>query len=210
MTRLILVRHCQAEGNLKRFFQGKIDSDITPLGEKQIALTAKYLSREPISKIYCSSKLRARRSAEGINAYHHVPVITDDRLVEIDAGEWEGVLLTDIEKRFPEQFWRWRNDPAAFEAPGGETMVQVFQRVNPALESIVADNPNTTICVVSHGCAIKNMMCYAHGWGIEQIKNVEIGPNMSINVIEYDDGLRPKVMTEGYTDHLREINGVPS
>ena len=204
MTKLILVRHCQAEGNLERYFQGKIDTDITPLGEQQIARTAAYLKDEPIDVIYCSSKLRARRSAEGINVYHRVPLITDDRIVEIDAGEWEGVLLTEIEKRFPEQFYRWRNDPASFAAPGGETMVQVYERVNPALEAIVAANPHKTICVVSHGCAIKNMMCRAHGWGIQRIGEVEIGPNMSVNVIEYDDDLRPRVVLEGYTGHLQD------
>ena len=103
LTRLILVRHCQAEGNLKKFFQGKIDSDITPLGERQIELTAEFLKDEPIDVICSSSKLRARRSAEGINKYHNVDLEIDDRIVEIDAGKWEGVLLTDIEKLFPEQ-----------------------------------------------------------------------------------------------------------
>lgn len=203
MTKVILIRHCQAEGNLKRFFQGKIDSDITPLGEKQIGQTARLLSNEPIDVIYVSSKRRARKTAEGINLYHEVPLITDDRLVEIDAGEWEGVPLTDIEKRFPEQYANWRHHPAVFEAPGGETMVQVYERVNPALVSIVEANKGKTVCIVSHGCAIKNMMCFAHGWGIEQIGNVEIGPNMSVNVIEFDDELRPHILIEGYTDHLQ-------
>lgn len=200
---MILIRHCQAEGNLKRFFQGKIDSDITPLGEKQIEQTAELLRDEPIDIMYSSSKLRARRSAQGINKYHGVELVTDDRIVEIDAGKWEGVLLTDIEKLFPEQFYNWRNAPEKFEAPGGETMVQVYERVNPALMSIVEKNRGKTICMVSHGCAIKNMMCFLHGWDIGRIGEVEIGPNMSVNVIEFDDELRPHIITEGYTAHLQ-------
>ena len=103
MTKLILVRHCQAEGNLKRFFQGRIDSDITELGRKQIAQTAELLSAEPIDVIYVSSKQRARKTAEGINVYHEVPLITDDSIVEINAGKWEGVPLSEVEKMYPEQ-----------------------------------------------------------------------------------------------------------
>lgn len=203
LTRLILVRHCQAEGNLKKFFQGTIDSDITPLGEEQIEKTALLLKDEPIDIMYTSSKLRARRSAEGINKYHDVELITDDRIVEIDAGSWEGVQLTEIEKEYPQQFSDWRNAPERFQAPGGESMQQVYDRVNPAIMSIVEKNKGKTICVVSHGCAIKNMMCFLHGWGIERIREVEIGMNMSVNIIEFDDELKPHIIVERYTEHLQ-------
>ena len=86
MTKLILLRHCQAEGNLKRFFQGKIDSDITSQGRAQIGVTAELLAAEPIDVFYTSSLTRAQKSTDGINVYHEMPVITDDRLAEIDAG----------------------------------------------------------------------------------------------------------------------------
>ncbi len=204
MTKIILVRHCQAEGNLKRFFQGKIDSDITQLGSKQIAQTAELLSNEPIDVIYSSPKKRARLSAEGINIYHEVEIKIDDRIVEIDAGKWEGIPLVEIEKIYPEQFFNWRNNPAKFSAPDGESMVEVYNRVKPALLSIASDNKDKTVCIVSHGCAIKNMMCFAHGWGIENIKEVPLGTNMSVNVLTFDDNLEPTIIIENYTDHLQE------
>lgn len=203
MTKIILVRHCQAEGNLKRFFQGKIDSDITPLGSKQIAQTADLLSNEPIDVIYSSPKKRARLSAEGINIYHQVEIKIDNRIVEIDAGKWEGVPLVEVEKLYPEQFYNWKNDPAQFSAPGGESMLQVYNRVKPALLSIISENKDKTVCVVSHGCAIKNMMCFAHGWEIDNIKEVPLGTNMSVNVLTFDDDIKPTIVIENYTDHLQ-------
>ena len=57
---MILVRHCQAQGNLERFFQGTIDTDITPLGREQINKVALLLKDEPIDVIISSSKKRAR------------------------------------------------------------------------------------------------------------------------------------------------------
>lgn len=204
MTKWIIVRHCQAEGNLKRFFQGKIDSDITQQGARQIAQVASLLSSEPIDVIYTTSKQRARKTAEGINLYHQVEIITDDRLVEIDAGDWEGVFLSDIEKRYPEQYGNWRNHPADFHAPGGESMQQVYDRVSKALDELVAQNRNRTVCLVSHGCAIKNMMCYLHGWPLSRIKEVPLGTNTSVNVVTFDEALHPSVLIENYTEHLQD------
>ena len=203
MTKMILVRHCQAEGNLKRYFQGRIDTDITPQGAKQAAQTAELLSTEPIDAIYSSPKLRAMKTAQAINIFHEMEIITDDRLVEINAGKWEGVLLTDIERLYPEQWDNWKNAPSVFCAPGGESMREVYDRVKPALLDIADKNRVKTVCVVSHGCAIMNMMCFLHGYGVEDIKKITLGPNASVNVIEFDDALVPSVIIDGYAEHLQ-------
>ncbi len=203
MTKVIIVRHCQAEGNLKRFFQGKIDTDITPHGKKQIGQAAELLSREPIEEIYCSPLLRARKTAEGINIYHELPIHIENSLIEINAGEWEGKFLKDLEKMYPEQYYNWYNNPSVFKAPGGESMEQVYERVKKAILKIVLENKNKTVCIVSHGCAIRNMMCFAHGLEISDIKNISIGTNLSVNVVCFDDDLKPTVIVDNYTDHLQ-------
>ena len=202
MTKLILVRHCQAEGNLKRFFQGRIDSDITSKGREQIAKVAEVLSAEPIDELYCSSYQRARKTADGINLYHMLDIHIDDELAEIDAGDWEGKYLTDIEQIYPEQYSNWNNAPAVFAAPNGESMAQVYQRVSNALVRIISEIKGKTICIVSHGCAIKNMMCFAHGWDIDSIQQVPLGTNTAVNVVTFDDNMKPTVVIENYTDHL--------
>ncbi len=204
MTKMILVRHCQAEGNLKRFFQGRIDSDITRLGAKQIAQTAALLSNEPIDVIYSSPKQRAMKTAQGINIYHEVEIITDERIVEINAGKWEGVLLTDIEQLYPEQYDNWKNKPSQFCAPEGESMREVYDRVKKAIIDIAGKNRGKTVCVVSHGCAIMNMMCFLHGLAVDEIKQVPLGTNASVNVIEFDDELVPNVIIDNYAEHLQE------
>ena len=206
MTKIIIVRHCQAEGNLKRFFQGSIDTDITELGEKQIKKVAELLSGEPIEVMYSSPKKRAMKTAEGINIYHKLPIRIDDEIVEIDAGDWEGVLLTDIEKIYPEQMNNWRNVPGNFHAPNGESMSEVYERVKKALLRIVSENVGKTVCIVSHGCAIRNMMCFANGFEVKDIDKIPLGTNTSVNVIEFDENLDPSVITANYTEHIPTSN----
>ncbi len=206
MTKLILVRHCQAEGNLKRFFQGKTDSDITPLGSRQIAAAAELLSAEPIDVFYTSSLQRARKTTDGINIYHMQPVITDDRISEINAGLWEGRLLTDIEREFPAEYQNWNDHPEIFAAPGGESMAEVYDRVGRALEDIIRENKDKTVCIVSHGCAIKNMMCWLSGLPLQRIAEVPLGTNTSVNVVTVDDNMNKTVLISNYTEHLALIH----
>ena len=206
MTKLIIVRHCQAEGNLKRLFQGRTDCDITPKGRAQIGATAEMLSAEPIDVFYTSSLIRAQKIARGINVYHDVPIITDDRLIEIDPGKWEGQYLEDIAREYPKEFSDWNNDPAVFQAPEGESMSDVYNRVSAAVNDIVRDNPGKTVCIVSHGCTIKTMMCYLHGWQVRDIGGIPLGTNMSVNVAESDDRGGFKLIMENYCDHLALVN----
>ena len=182
MTKLIIVRHCQAQGNLERFFQGNIDTDITPKGREQIDKTARMLSAEPIDVFYTSYKKRAIKTTDGINLYHNVPVINDERLTEIDAGKWEGMHLTEIAEVFPEEFDNWNNHPERFHAPDGESMAQVYDRVSSALRDIVRDNDGKTVCIVSHGWAIKCIMCYLHGYKVDDIGLIKLGTNTSVNI----------------------------
>ncbi len=207
MTTLILVRHCQAEGNEKRFFQGRIDTDITSLGALQIEAVGRRLQSEPIERIYVSSLRRAVKTAEGINQYHHVPMITDDRLIEIDAGLWEGRYLTDIAGSFPEEYENWNHHPERFAAPQGESMAQVYDRVGEALREIAGQNDGKTVCLVSHGCAIKNMMCFLRGLPVEEIGQVPLGTNTSVNMVSWEKGCAPKLLLQNDAAHLAAVPG---
>ena len=205
MTKLIIVRHCQALGNLERFFQGRIDSDITQTGRAQIGAVAELLSAEPIDIMYTSTLKRARLTAEGINVYHEVPLLIDERLSEINAGSWEGMLITEIEKNYTDEFHNWREEPAVFRAPEGESMSEVYDRMKAAVDDIIKANDGKTVCIVSHGCAIKCLMCYLHGWTVENVGNIPIGTNTSVNVVKADGINPPEIIMETYTDHLASV-----
>lgn len=60
MTKIYLIRHAEAEGNLYRRIQGHWDGSITPLGLQQIDALAQRFRREHIDALYCSDLSRAR------------------------------------------------------------------------------------------------------------------------------------------------------
>jgi broad specificity phosphatase PhoE len=148
---ILLVRHGQTFWNRERRIQGRMESELTPLGERQAAvvatLVAELIARESEPFRMVSSPIgRARKTAEIIARATQLPVELDERLVEISCGEWEGRLHDEVRERHPEHYAReW-----VYGAPGGETFDDVMARVRAWLADQVAE-PQRRIIVVSHG-----------------------------------------------------------
>ena len=202
MTRVILVRHCEAQGNTDGTFQGRTDCDISGNGETQLELVALRCRNMPIDVIYSSPLKRAYRTAEAINQYHHLEIHTDDRLMEIDGGVWEGEVWNDLPSLFPDDTERWNRRPYEFAPKNGETMRQVYDRIWDGVTDIVRKNKGKTILITSHGCAIRNFLCRALGRPIEQLNEVDWCDNTGVNIIDFDDAVNPHVVMMNDASHL--------
>lgn len=154
---LVLVRHGESTWVAEGRFQGRQDPPLSELGARQAALVADRLARRddrtplpiPISapaQIWHSPLQRAAETAR-IIARHQpsaIPLHPSDRLTEIAQGEWEGVLLPDVQARWPDQLAAWRQTPTRAHAPGGESLVDAAERVRNGLRDITAALPVMT------------------------------------------------------------------
>ncbi|MGB9873495.1 MAG: histidine phosphatase family protein, partial [Hydrogenobacter sp.] len=111
MKRLFLVRHAQSEYNEKGIFQGRLDSDLTPLGFVQARLTAKELLDKNIQVIYTSPQRRAYKTALTIGDILHLEPIVDERLREMSFGEYEGKPFWSTLEENRELFLNWLANP---------------------------------------------------------------------------------------------------
>ncbi len=203
MTRIILVRHGQSMGNLEGYFQGRKDVALSDMGKKQAELVAKRLKNENIDIIVSSPLQRAYNTALCINKYHNVPLITDDNIIEISMGDWDGKYVSDMKEKYPEQMNDWWNNPHKFSAPDGESMVDVYSRVGSALQKIINNYREKTICIVSHGCAIRCMMCNIYNKPVTEINSIGWGDNTSVNIVECDGLYKNiKILVENDSKHL--------
>ena len=87
MTRIILIRHCEAEGNIKRVFQGHTDADISENGRKQLDLLRLRCRNMQIDAIYSSPLKRAYQTAEAINSFRNLTVQIHEDLIEINGPD---------------------------------------------------------------------------------------------------------------------------
>ncbi len=207
-SRLILVRHAEAEGNKDRIFHGWTDGDLTEKGHMQAALVAERLKDEPIDVIYSSPLKRTLKTAEYIAKQKNLPVIATDKLKEINGGEWEGVEFKKLPVLWPEEYNTWENKPHLHRMPGGETMAEFQQRIINEVESILKSNPGKNICIVTHGTAIRSIICYFQGCGLETMENTPWYDNTAVTIVEYEDG-RYNLVVAGDASHLsREMSTI--
>ena len=92
MTKIYLIRHAEAEGNLYRRIQGHWDGSITPLGLQQIDALAQRFRREHIDALYCSDLSPARATAEAITRMtDRIEIVSAERVRD----ELTKLLLSD-------------------------------------------------------------------------------------------------------------------
>ena len=121
--------------------------------------------------------------------------------MEIGGGSWEGKPWADFPVIDPQQSYYWDYEPYRFAPAGGETMRQVHERVQRAILEIVAENEGKTVCVTSHGCAIRNILCWTLGLPFEKLNEVDWGDNTAINVIDFDSSHHPTVLVQNDASH---------
>lgn len=160
MTHLYLIRHGQTDWNIEGRWQGHADVPLNKRGREQAAQIARSLANVGIRAIYSSDLTRAGDTAEALSTTTGLPVLYDKRLREIHQGEWQGLLVSEIQARYGDQFKRRRENPFTVAPPGGETVLQVRERVVSAIEDIVKKHPHERVAVVSHGFALAVIQVY--------------------------------------------------
>ena len=174
MARLILLRHGVTDWNREGRYQGQSDTPLNEEGVAQACRLIDMLELEGISRVVSSDLKRAsdtaRILAEGLQlgspSY-------DARLREIDLGQWEGRLAIEIARQ-DAQAWAARlRDPVNVAAPGGETTLQVAQRVWACLDEIAGQAGEAPVAVVSHGLALATALCRARKLPLDQAGEIE-------------------------------------
>ncbi len=150
---LYLVRHGRTEANAGGRLQGRIDLPIDEVGRAQAAAVTSVLSR--VDRVICSPSLRARQTAEVFGLEPEL----DDRWLEMDYGDFDGVPMADV----PRGMWaQWISDPN-FRPPGGESLQEMGDRVFSACDDLLEAARTTDVVVVSHATPIKAAMAWALG-----------------------------------------------
>ena len=205
-ARLIIVRHAQATGNLEGRFQCRKNNELTDLGRRQLELLSQRLRDTRIDAAYSSPLVRAMDTARACVQGRDLEIIAEPRLIELDAGQMESLLMAELHERFPEQMQNWMEQPHLFCPPDGETMLQLYERVTAAVADIAARNEGRTVLVSTHGVVVRNLMCWARRLPFERLCEVQRWSNTGIGIVEVTDGI-PTLLQENDHAHLAPLEG---
>lgn len=127
---------------------GRLDVDC----EDPLPIAASLKSRLPADTPIIASPLRrARRLAEALDPEARI----DDRLSEIDFGDWEGKAWDDIDRAVLDQ---WAADVLNFVPPGGESVARLQERVIDFACSLKIPR----VAIVSHAGVMRVLFGHWH------------------------------------------------
>lgn len=198
---VILLRHGRSTSNTAGVLAGRSEGvDLDDKGREQAAGLIDRIGDLPIRALVSSPMLRCRRTLEPLAAALFLEPLIDERLAEVDYGEWTGRKMGEL---VSEPLWRVvQAHPSAAVFPGGEGLAQVQARAVAAVrehDRRLADQHGADALWVacSHGDVIKAVIADAYGMHLDSFQRVNADPG-SISVIHYTP-LRPFVLHVNHT-----------
>ena len=183
MTKIYLVRHAEAEGNVYRRIHGQYDSRITPNGLRQVdALRARFQDI-PIDACYASDLNRTCVTARSVYLPKGLELRRDRRFREVDLGRWEDIPFGWLERFEPERMTQFNKEPQLWSVKDSETFPEYTQRFLTALREAAEENDEKTITVFTHGCVLR---------GVQYLLGGNEWPpycdNTAVSLLDYENG----------------------
>ena len=161
---LVLARHGETRWNVEHRYQGQRGNlPLSERGFEQAQLLAQALSPRTFDAVYTSDLLRARQTADAICAGRSLRPIETPALCELDFGEWEGLTYDEIQSRDAERLAAWDRDRLNTVCPGGESLKQLVERLEPFVGELRQAHAEQTVLLVAHGGPLQLLVALSLG-----------------------------------------------
>jgi probable phosphoglycerate mutase len=203
VTKIYLIRHAEAEGNLYRRGQGQYDGAVTPRGYLQIKALAEHFRNIHIDAVFSSDLSRTIDTAGAITKSRGLELQIIPGLRELNMGAWEDVPWGNLEFDQPEQMQNFNSDLTNWIIDGAESIKELTERITATVKEIANGHGDKTIAIVSHGMAIRALLCVYSGLGLGQISEISHPDNTAVSLLEYD-GSGFKIIFTSDNSHLTD------
>lgn len=198
---VILLRHGRSTSNTAHTLAGRTDGvELDEKGSRQAADLVGRLEGLPVRALVRSPLLRCRLTLEPLAAALGMEPLVDERLAEVDYGQWTGRKIGELVK---EPLWSVvQQQPSAAVFPDGEGLAQVQARAVAAVrehDARLAQEHGSDVLWVActHGDVIKAVVADALGTHLDSFQRIVADP-ASMSVIRYTP-VRPFVVHLNHT-----------
>ena len=194
--KMYIIRHGQTPWNARKCLQGRSDVDLNENGIYLAELTGTF------DMAFTSPLIRAKHTAQCILAGRKVPIIEDERLIEISFGIYEGCCYAEENRQVPQQwienFFHAPQDYVA--APGGESLDDVEKRTRNFMEDICSrkELQDKTILVSTHGCALRGLLNSIRESNREDYWHGGVSKNCAVSIVTCNRGEKPVLVEENH------------
>jgi broad specificity phosphatase PhoE len=193
-TTLFLVRNADTEFSKDHKVAGRRDISLSAAGRAQAEALRDRLNQNDLAEIYASPLPRAVETAEIVAQPLSLGVVRDPRLIDFDAGRWEGQKHVDVGATA--EYQKFIVNPVDESIPGGERIDAVRDRVANAVSQALADNElGANILIVSHAGPLRVLLAHYLGMNLVHYHRLRLSPaSMSILRFESEHGV-PRILT---------------
>ncbi len=158
---VMMCRHSATSYNLESRLQGRLDPPLSDAGREQAETEARRFAASCVKpeRVLCSPLRRSAETAELYAAVLNVPVFVDERLIELDHGDWEGESIAELTRRGA--YAAWLRSPEWTPIPGGsESVFDASRRVRDSLISCFLSGQRTLVIGHKHSLALGLVACF--------------------------------------------------
>ncbi len=202
---IYLARHGETTWNVAGRYQGRLESALSALGVRQgIALAEYFVQRlerdEPVpARVLSSPLLRCTATAQFTATRLDLAVETDERLIEIAHGTWEGRYREELARNDPERYRNWREDPAHVAFENGETLSEVAARWEAFAAHLLAQ-PDEEMLVVTHDAVVRVALLWLEERPLDDFWAMPVENAAFARIERSGSGLR--LVEACHTEHL--------
>ena len=202
MTNFFLIRHASCDGLGQTLWGRTPGICLNEKGQEQAQRLADRFKDMTLDAIYSSPLDRALQTAMEIARRLKLEVLRSDAANEIDFGEWAG---QPFECLAADERWRHFNSHRSMTMiPGGESFLEVQNRIVKEIETLAAQHGKARIAIVSHADVIRAAVAYFAAIPIDLIDRFEISPcSVSVVSVDSDNAMLLTVNSPIDLEHLQ-------
>ena len=185
MTAILLARHGENDFAGKGLAGRLPDIHLNDKGRQQAELLAERLGKFPIKAIFSSPLERAIETAQPLAKRLGLDIQIRQTLVEVDYGEIQGKEFKQLQRT---KLWKEiQTHPAVVRFPGGESLLEVQQRVCDDLVTLAGQfRANDVIACFTHADVIRLSAAWALNMNLDDFQRLAVGMG-SVTVIQVEE-----------------------
>lgn len=185
--KIYFIRHGETDWNTETRLQGRTDIPLNKNGRYVAELTRDALKDVNFDVAFTSPLGRARETAEIVLQGRNVPIIDDERIIEISFGKYEGQTPQESDENRKLFFSR----PELYVATdGAESIAEVFEREESFLKELFANEAyeDSTVLISTHGAALSGLLCVIKGYEAKDFWKDGLHQNCGMTIVNVKEG----------------------
>jgi len=186
MRKIYLVRHGETDANVEKKYCGQTDVDLNHKGLRDAASIAKVLKNTTFDSIVSSDLKRTLKTAELINAYHHLEIELIPEFREINFGKFENLTFEEIGLQYPEEKEKMIKEKINYNFLEGESLKTLHKRVVGAFNKLLKEKENEDLLIVSHGGVIRMILTEILSGDINNYWSIEVDNTRISTIVDHE------------------------